>query len=211
MRGTNTKSRIQEQALKLFAKSGYDAVGVAQIADAVQIKAPSLYKHYKSKREIFESIIERVNKADYDKAKENDMPEDGYRENDGGMEGVNLDSIIKYAKEMLVHWTEDEFFCNFRRMLSLEQYNSTEMKNMYSQYISAGPLGYMTDVFAFLTGDRGLAENLSLEFYAPMFMMYSLYDGGIDIDALCAMFDAYSLNFKQNFQKYLKGKSENGI
>ena len=68
MRGINTKSRIQEEALKLFAKSGYDAVGVAEIADAVQIKAPSLYKHYKSKREIFESIIERVNKADYDKA-----------------------------------------------------------------------------------------------------------------------------------------------
>lgn len=205
MRGINTKSRIQEQALKLFAKSGYDAVGVAEIADAVQIKAPSLYKHYKSKREIFESIIERVNKADYDKAHENDMPEEEYRKDSGSYKGLDIDGIVKYAREMLVHWTEDEFFCNFRRMLSLEQYNSQEMKNMYAQYISSGPLGYMTDVFFEFVHDRKLAETLSLEFYAPMFMMYSLYDGGTDIKTLCEMFDAYADNFKQNFQKYLKG------
>ena len=98
MRGINTKSRIQEQALKLFAKSGYDAVGVAEIADAVQIKAPSLYKHYKSKREIFESIIERVNKADYDKAHENDMPEEEYRKDSGSYKGLDIDGIVKYAR-----------------------------------------------------------------------------------------------------------------
>ncbi len=205
MRGINTKSRIQEQALKLFAKSGYDAVGVAEIADAVQIKAPSLYKHYKSKREIFESIIGRVNKADYDKAHENDMPEDEYRKDSGSYKSLDIESIVKYAREMLVHWTEDEFFCNFRRMLSLEQYNSQEMKNMYAQYILSGPLGYMTDVFFEFVHDGKLAETLSLEFYAPMFMMYSLYDGGTDIKTLCGMFDAYMDNFKQNFQKYLKG------
>lgn len=204
MRGINTKSRIQEQALKLFAKSGYDAVGVAEIADAVQIKAPSLYKHYKSKREIFESIIERVNKADYDKAHENDMPEEEYRKDSSSYKGLDIDGIVKYAREMLVHWTEDEFFCNFRRMLSLEQYNSQEMKNMYAQYISSGPLEYMTDVFFEFVHDGKLAETLSLEFYAPMFMMYSLYDGGTDIKTLCEMFDAYADNFKQNFQKYLK-------
>ncbi|WP_261797230.1 TetR/AcrR family transcriptional regulator [Candidatus Stoquefichus massiliensis] len=30
-----------------------DAVSVAQIADAVGIKVPSLYKHFKSKQDIF--------------------------------------------------------------------------------------------------------------------------------------------------------------
>ena len=63
----------------------------------------------------------------------------------------------------------------------------------------------MTDVFFEFVHDGKLAETLSLEFYAPMFMMYSLYDGGTDIKTLCEMFDAYADNFKQNFQKYLKG------
>lgn len=41
-----TKQRILSEALKLFASKGYEAVSVAQIAGAVGIKAPSLYKHY---------------------------------------------------------------------------------------------------------------------------------------------------------------------
>ena len=45
-----TKQRILSEALKLFASKGYEAVSVAQIAGAVGIKAPSLYKHYDSKR-----------------------------------------------------------------------------------------------------------------------------------------------------------------
>ena len=45
-----TKELILDAALKLFAKKGYEAVSVAEIADAVGVKAPSLYKHYKSKQ-----------------------------------------------------------------------------------------------------------------------------------------------------------------
>ena len=55
----NTKEKILNESLKLFAKKGYDAVGVSEIADAVKIKAPSLYKHYKSKREISHHNQER--------------------------------------------------------------------------------------------------------------------------------------------------------
>lgn len=52
-----TKERILLEALRLFSKKGYDAVSVEQIADAVGIKAPSLYKHYKSKQDILDRII----------------------------------------------------------------------------------------------------------------------------------------------------------
>ena len=53
-----TREKILDEALRLFARRGYDAVSVTEIADAVGIKAPSLYKHYSSKRAIFDSIIE---------------------------------------------------------------------------------------------------------------------------------------------------------
>ena len=46
----NTRQRILTEALSLFSKKGYEAVSVEQIAKAVGIKAPSLYKHYKSKQ-----------------------------------------------------------------------------------------------------------------------------------------------------------------
>ena len=51
----DTKQRILDEALRLFSQSGYDAVSVERIASAVGIKAPSLYKHFKSKQEIFDA------------------------------------------------------------------------------------------------------------------------------------------------------------
>ena len=56
----DTKHKILLEALRLFSKRGYDAVSVEQIASAVGIKAPSLYKHYKSKQEIFDAIFEMI-------------------------------------------------------------------------------------------------------------------------------------------------------
>ena len=53
----DTKQRILDEALRLFSQSGYDAVSVERIASAVGIKAPSLYKHFKSKQEIFDAIV----------------------------------------------------------------------------------------------------------------------------------------------------------
>lgn len=44
-----TKEKILKQALCLFAEKGYNALYVGEIASAVGIKAPSLYKHFKSK------------------------------------------------------------------------------------------------------------------------------------------------------------------
>ena len=54
MRRDDTKRRIMDAALELFAAHGYDAVSVEQIAGAVGIKAPSLYNHFVSKRAIFD-------------------------------------------------------------------------------------------------------------------------------------------------------------
>ena len=48
----STKDKILEEALTLFAEKGYDGTGVDQIAEAVGIKAPSLYKHFKGKEDI---------------------------------------------------------------------------------------------------------------------------------------------------------------
>lgn len=59
----DTKQRILDEALRLFSQSGYDAVSVERIASAVGIKAPSLYKHFKSKQEIFDAIVAETRTA----------------------------------------------------------------------------------------------------------------------------------------------------
>ena len=54
-----TKERILCEALNLFSEKGYSDVFVGEIADAVGIKTPSLYKHFKGKQEIFDSCVEK--------------------------------------------------------------------------------------------------------------------------------------------------------
>lgn len=46
MKQEDTKRRILDQALELFATRGYDAVSMGDIGRAVGIKAPSLYNHF---------------------------------------------------------------------------------------------------------------------------------------------------------------------
>lgn len=58
MRQEDTKQRILDKALELFAAYGYDSVSVGDIAKAVGIKAPSLYNHFPGKQAIFDAIVE---------------------------------------------------------------------------------------------------------------------------------------------------------
>ncbi len=60
MKQQDTKNKIIEKALELFSKNGYDSVSVAQIAEAVGIKASSLYNHFSCKQAIFDAIVENT-------------------------------------------------------------------------------------------------------------------------------------------------------
>ena len=58
MKQEDTKQRILDKALELFSARGYDAVSVGEIAEAVGIRAPSLYNHFPGKQAIFDAIVE---------------------------------------------------------------------------------------------------------------------------------------------------------
>ena len=74
-REKNTKERILEEALKLFSQSGYMGTSMNDIAAELGVTKAALYKHYKSKQEILESIVERMNQMDAERAKKYEMPE----------------------------------------------------------------------------------------------------------------------------------------
>ena len=58
MKQEDTRQKILDKALELFAAKGYDSVSVGEIAQAVGIKAPSLYNHFPGKQAIFDAIVE---------------------------------------------------------------------------------------------------------------------------------------------------------
>ena len=56
----STSARILDAAEAHFARQGYGAASLGDIADAVQIRTPSLYKHFASKRELYIAVVDRL-------------------------------------------------------------------------------------------------------------------------------------------------------
>jgi len=59
-----------------FARDGYEAVSVRAIAGKLGMTKGALYKHYKNKRDIFNSIVERMDQMDYERAKQYEVQEE---------------------------------------------------------------------------------------------------------------------------------------
>ncbi len=55
---SSTRGRILLAASVLFAQRGYFGTSTRDIADAVQIRQPSLFHHFQAKHEIFRTLVE---------------------------------------------------------------------------------------------------------------------------------------------------------
>ncbi len=190
----NTKERILLCSLDLFSKDGFEAVSVSEIAKAVGLSKGALYKHYESKRDIFNCILLRMEQNDANNAAGFDLPEEGIEKDREKYRRVTLSKLCGYSKAQFRYWTEDSFALRFRQMLTVEQYRSEEMKALFSQYLSAGPINYLSDIFNSI-GIKN-AEKNAVQFYSPMFLLMSVYDAAKDKDAVLKLLD-YILDEKQ--------------
>ena len=197
-----TKEKILLTAIKLFAQDGYEAVSISKISGELGMAKSALYKHYKNKRDIFDSIINRMDELDYERAREYNMPEGNMDEIIKGYRKISIDKIRIYTEAQFKHWTEEEFSSLFRRMLTLEQYRNQEMADLYQKYLVSGPIEYMTYLFAGITGKKEEAKQLAIEFYGPIFLMYSLYDNKREEDDLAEMLKKHVDRFSKKMDSY---------
>ena len=125
----------------------------------------ALYRHYKSKRDIFDCIVQRMEQQDGEQATEYDMPQEDKEKTPEKYETVSLDDFVEYSKSMFEYWTEDDFASSFRKMLTIEQFRSEEMQNLYQQYLVSGPAEYVKDLF----------KNMEIKNQNNILMKYLIY------------------------------------
>ena len=174
----NRKEEILIVALHLFARDGYEAVSVSQIAGELDMTKGALYRHYKSKRDIFDCIVQRMEQQDSEQARQNEVPEESIEKVPEEYQNVSVKDFVGYSKSMFEYWTEDDFASSFRKMLTLEQFRNEEMQNLYQQYLVSGPAEYVKDLFKNMEIKN--SEEEAVKFYANMFFYYSVYDGATD-------------------------------
>ena len=187
----DTKERIVETALELFAEKGYLGTSMNDIAKQLGFTKAALYKHYTSKQEILNRIVERMNEMDYERAKQFEMPEGNLAEIVAAYQKTPIEKVRAYSKAQFLHWTEEEFSSRFRKMLTLEQYRDHEMAQLYQKYLATGPVDYMAAIFRGLTDSEEAAQYLALEFYGPMFLLYSVSDSGAEQEQVLSLLDAH--------------------
>jgi AcrR family transcriptional regulator len=125
IRRTNTKERILEESLKLFSNFGYNAVGVEMIAAAVKVTPPSLYKHFKGKREILDTIIEQA-EENYNK---HSLPIINFT--DEQLKNLTKEEFIKYNMDHVNNIIHDNVIKCVRKLLILEQFRNEQIRLMH--------------------------------------------------------------------------------
>ena len=125
-----TKENILHTALRLFARDGYEAVSVSAIAGELGMTKGALYKHYKSKRDIFDHIVKRIYQIDAESAKKYEVPEETFDKSPSVYRTTTVDGIKAFIEAQFRFWTENEFASNFRKMLTLEQYRNPEIMEL---------------------------------------------------------------------------------
>lgn len=179
---TDTKNRILTESLALFSKHGYDGVSMRDIAKVIGFRESALYKHYKSKQEILDSIF-MVMKTRYEEQSRSISLPDGedfsLLANEYKNEG--LDVLKKQCRAIFLYWLKDEQAAQFRRLLMLEQFRHSEAENLLRGFLMDGALQYQAALFAKMI-EQGYfkkvdPEVLAYQFYSPIFLLLCKYDG----------------------------------
>lgn len=171
MKEMPTKERILYAALNLFSEKGYDGVGVDLIAENAGLKGPSLYRHYKGKEDILNSLIDLVS-FHYEegfglKNKPEELPE-------------SMDELIENAMAKIKFTMHDDIVRKTRRILAMEQFRSERIAELTSRYHLENLQEMYTGIFKGLM-EKGILkkddpELVALEFVSPVSLLIHMYD-----------------------------------
>ena len=182
----NTKEMILKEALKQFSRKGYDGTSMSDIAEPLGISKAALYKHYKSKQEIFEKIIEE-SEVKYKEVLEKlsvhypDNSRKKFSKNDVDVySDISAEGLCKNVLTFVRFSMNDEYSRQVRRMLTISQFQNRELGEMYTRRYVDAMLGYDEKLFEQLIKSavikKGKPKFLAAMFYAPVIMYMGIWD-----------------------------------
>lgn len=189
MKQEDTRRRILDQALELFAARGYEAVSVGEIAEAAGIKAPSLYNHFPSKQAIFDALIASTAaryEADTGKI---DIHVQNAPQDIPAFSQITPDALFEKVRQIFEYSLHDKTIAGFRRMMTIEQFRSPELAALYTRRYVQRLLDYHAGIFRALIAQGEICaqdpDALALMYAAPVLTLLGVCDRQPERESEC--------------------------
>lgn len=166
-----TKERILDAALEMFAENGYAGTNMRDLAQSVGLTKSALYKHFQSKEDIWNSLLDEV-QIHYSQ---------GFGSAAASLEELEsceeLEGVALALFDFTVH---DRMIILARKILLTEQFRNERARELAGKYF----LGKMEQVFEGVFGammDKGLMKRvdpsiLAFSFVTPIGALVQLCD-----------------------------------
>jgi len=171
-----TKEKIELEALRLFSTNGYAGVSIRDIAKKVDIKESSIYKHYKNKEAIFETIkTHYIEKTQSVFSSVSDIP--------SSYAGISKEILIHMMQTTFQSFAKDEYISKCRKLFMISAPGNVEIGRMYAQNFISQPIAFNKQIFEMLlqtSGKKNIdAESMAYQFYSPVFCILQEFDNGV--------------------------------
>ncbi len=189
MKQEDTKQKIIDKALELFSERGYDSVSVGDIADAVGIKAPSLYNHFSGKQAIFDAIV-RSTAAKYEAdTGKIDIHVQNASQDISVFENITEDALFEKLRQIFEYSLHNETISRFRRMMTIEQFRSPELAVLYSERYVERLISYHLGIFRALIAAGEIRnedpEALAMMYVSPVMTLIGVCDRQPERESEC--------------------------
>ena len=167
----DTKERILSAALELFSRKGYEGTNILDITTSVGIVKSGIYKHFESKEEIWDALLDQMI-AYYD-------------DHFGSAEHLppvpdSLEGLVAMTMRMVDFTIHDEKVMMTRKLLTIEQFHDERAKKLATKHFLTGLTEMFTHVISDMM-DQGLLKQddpamLAFAYTAPISALSHLCD-----------------------------------
>lgn len=187
MTNMTTKEKIVFEALKLFSRDGFEASSTRAIARSINCSDAVIYKHFKSKQEILDAIVEICSNRIMEKTSQIKLEEMCWKD------------VEKICLDMFIFQTSDEWIVPFRQLLVIEQFKNEELGKIYKEVFIIKPLEYMEVMFETLIKlgymKHGNPKVYAMDLYSPFFMYHTI---GIENEEIHKILKEHVTLFRKN-------------
>ena len=191
----DTKERILEAALDMFSQKGYEGTNVRELTASLGLVKSSVYKHFASKEEIWNALLDRM--IIY------------YDDRFGSLEHLppvpdSLEELVSMTIRMVDFTVHDENIIKTRKLLTIEQFRDERARDLATKHFFTGLRDMFTPIFRAMM-EKGLLRQddpamLAFAYTAPISSLIHLCDREPEkADEAMAQIEAFSRHFARAF------------